>query len=163
MPKFFIAMIDFIESYDCTIDSKGRVIVPISLKRQLLPFADKKFVLKRGVYPDTPYLELYVMDEWNKQRMKLNKLNPYVKKNKDFIRAFFAGVKEVEMDTTGRILVAKDLLAYSGISKDVIMASVGNIIEIWDKASYEEKIAETGLNIGELAEDVMRDIDFSQD
>ena len=154
-------MVDFIESYDCTIDNKGRIIVPVSLKRQLLPFADKKFVVKRSVHETC--LELYVMDEWNKLRMKVSNLNPFKKKHAEFIRNFFAGVKEVEMDSTGRILIAKDLLAYSGISKDVTIASVGKKIEIWDKASYESKIADTGTTFGELAEEVMGEIDFSQD
>jgi MraZ protein len=154
-------MIDFIESYDCTIDSKGRIIVPVSLKRQLLPFANKEFIVKRSV--SSPCLELYVMEEWNKVRLMLNRLNPFVKKHNDFKRAFFAGIKKVEMDSTGRILLAKDLLSHSGISKDVTMASAGNFIEIWDKALYESTITETNLNFGTLAEEVMGGIEFPQD
>jgi len=154
-------MVDLIGSYECTIDNKGRVIVPQALKRQLLPFADKKFIVKRSA--SRPCLELYVMEEWDKLRVKVNKLNPFVKDNNDFKRVLFAGIKEVELDSTGRLLLAKDLLAYSGISKDVTMASSGNIIEIWDKASYEKVIAESGLNFAELAEKVMGNIDFSQD
>jgi len=154
-------VVDFIGSYDCTIDSKGRIIVPAPLKRQLLPFADKKFVVKRSVF--SPCLELYVMKEWDKQRTMVNKLSPFKKKNKDFTRAFFAGIKEVDLDTTGRILLTKDLLAYSGISKDVIMASAGNIIEIWDRDMYEKTIAETNLNFGDLAEEVMQDIEMPLD
>jgi MraZ protein len=154
-------MVDFLGSYDCTVDSKGRIIVPAPLKRQLLPFADKKFVVKRSVF--SPCLELYVMEEWNKQRMMVGKLSPFKKKNKDFVRAFFAGIKEVELDTTGRILLAKDLLSYSGISKDVTMASAGNIIEIWDKALYENTITDTNLDFGDLAEVVMKDIDIPLD
>jgi MraZ protein len=161
LPKIFEAMVDFIGAHDCTIDSKGRVIVPAPLKRQLLPFADKKFIVKRSA--SSPCLELYVMEEWDKLRTKLSKLNPFVKKNNDFKRALFAGIKEVELDSTGRILLAKDLLAYSGISKDVTMAAVGNIIEIWNKSLYEGTIATTGISFEALAEDVMGGIDFSQD
>ena len=154
-------MAEFIGSYDCTVDSKGRIIVPKSLKDQLLPFASKKFIIKRSVF--SPCLELYVMDEWSKQRTMVNTLSPFKKKNNDFKRALFAGIKEIEMDSTGRILLAKDLLAYSGISKDVTMASAGNIIEIWDKAAYENDIAETNLSFGELAEEVMGDMELPQD
>ena len=152
----FFVMAGFIGSYECTVDSKGRVIVPAPLKRQLLPFSDGGFVVKRSVF--SPCLELYVRQEWNKQRMMVEQLSPFKKKNKDFTRAFFAGIKEVDMDATGRILLAKDLLAYSGISKDVTMASAGNIIEIWDKTAYENTVAETNLGFGELAEDVMENV-----
>jgi len=159
--KIFIAMVDFIGSYDCTIDSKGRVIVPAPLKRQLLPFADKKFIVKRSA--SRPCLEFYVMEEWDKLRVKVNRLNPFVKDNTDFKRVLFAGIKEVELDAVGRILLTKDLLAYSGISKEVTMAASGNIIEVWDKALYEKAIAESSLNFSALAEKVMGQVDFSQD
>ena len=161
MLQNFFDMASFIGSYDCTVDSKGRVIVPASLKRQLLPFAEGGFIVKRSV--SSPCLELYVRQEWNRLRMMVDKLNPFKKKNNDFKRAFFAGLKEVEMDATGRILLAKDLLIYSGISKDVTMASSGNIIEIWDKAAYESVIAETNLTFGDLAEEVMQDIEIPPD
>jgi MraZ protein len=157
-------MVNITGSYDCTIDGKGRLIVPAPLKRQLLPFADKKFIVKRNADADLPCLELYVMDEWNRLlRLVLSKLNPFVKKHNDFKRALLAGIKEVELDSTGRLLLAKDLLAYSGISKEVTMASVGNIIEIWDKALYESTITETNLNFGTLAEEVMGGVEFPQD
>ena len=155
----FFDIVDFIGSYDCTIDSKGRIIVPKPLKDQLLPFTNK-FIIKRK--PSSSCLELYVMEEWNRLRLMLNKLNPFVKKHNDFKRALFAGIKEVEMDSTGRILLTKDLLAYSGISKDVTMASVGNIIEIWDKALYENTVAETNLSFAELAEEVMGNVETPQ-
>jgi MraZ protein len=157
-------MVNITGFYECTLDSKGRIIVPKSLKEQLLPFSDKKFIVKRNSDAKLPCLELYVMDEWNRLlRLVLSKLNPFVKKHNDFKRALFAGIKEVELDSTGRILLAKDLLAYSGISKDVTMASVGNMIEIWDKASYESTVAETNLSFGELAEEVMGGVEFPQD
>jgi MraZ protein len=157
-------MVNITGSYDCTIDGKGRIIVPKPLKEQLLSFAGKKFIVKRNSDADSPCLELYVMEEWNRLlRLVLSKLNPFVKKHNDFKRALFAGIKEVELDSTGRILLAKDLLTYSGISKDVTMASAGNFIEIWDKASYESTVAETNLSFGELAEDVMGGMEFPQD
>jgi MraZ protein len=151
------SIVDFRGTYDCTVDSKGRIIIPAPLKRQLAPYSDRKFIVKQSGFVSC--LELYVMQEWDRHLAILNRLNSFKKKHTDFIRAFLAGNKEVELDSTGRILLTKDLLAFSGISKDVIMASRGNIIEIWDKAAYENKIAETNSNFEELAEEVMPDID----
>ena len=64
---------------------------------------------------------------------KVNKLNRFKKKNNDFIRRFTAGVKVVEVDNAGRLLIPKDLIGFSGITKEVVLASAVNIIEIWDK------------------------------
>ena len=61
---------------------------------------------------------------------QLKTLNRFVKKNNDFIRNFTAGVKRAELDASGRLLIPKDLLAYSGITKEVVMSSAVTIIEI---------------------------------
>ena len=59
------------------------------------------------------------MKEWNEMMMKVNKLNRFVKKNNDFIRRFTAGVKTVEIDAAGRLLIPKDLLVFSKIEKEI--------------------------------------------
>ena len=71
---------------------------------------------------------------------KINTLNRFKKKNNDFIRRFTAGVKLVELDATGRILIPKDLVEFASIKKQVVMSSSVNIIEIWDKVKYEKAI-----------------------
>lgn len=66
-----------------------------------------------------------------------------------------AGVREVDLDNTGRLLIPKDLALFASISKDIVLASALNIIEIWDKEKYEASIRENLGNFSELAEDVM--------
>ena len=86
---------------------------------------------------------------------KINKLNRFNKKNNDFIRRFTAGVKIIEVDSTGRILVPKDLIAFSSLKKNVVLSSAVNILEIWDKDNYEKAIDEAALDFADLAEQVM--------
>ena len=86
---------------------------------------------------------------------KMNKLNRFKKKNNDFIRRFTAGVKMVEIDSTGRLLVPKDLMVFSGISKDIVVSSAINIVEIWDKDKYEQAINDAADDFADLAEEVM--------
>ena len=103
------------------------------------------------------------MDEWNKVVLDINKLNRFVKKNNDFIRMFTAGVKVVELDNTGRLLLPKDLQIFSGITKDVVLSSSGNMIEIWNKISYEQVINNDNIDFASLAEDVMGSKEFIDD
>jgi MraZ protein len=98
---------------------------------------------------------LYPMQEWEGVMQQMNRLNRFVKKNNDFIRRFTAGVKYVELDASGRLLVPKDLLVFSGITKEVVVSSAINIIEIWDKDRYEQAIDEATVDFAELAEEVM--------
>ena len=82
------------------------------------------FVLKRAVF--NPCLELYPMKEWEALMEKVNRLNRFNKKNNDFIRRFTAGVKIVEMDVSGRLLIPKDLVHFAQISKSVVVIPIPN-------------------------------------
>lgn len=146
-------MNSFIGTYECKADAKGRLMIPAVLKKQLSSALQDGFVLKRAVFQ--PCLELYPMSEWNKMMEKINKLNRFKKKNNDFIRRFTAGVKIVEVDSTGRLLIPKDLIGFSGISKQVVLASAVNILEIWDKDKYEQAIDDAASDFADLAEEVM--------
>ncbi len=145
-----------IGTYECKVDAKGRLMIPSALKKQLASSLQDGFVLKRSVFQ--PCLELYPMTEWNLMMQKINKLNRFVKKNNDFIRRFTAGVKVVEVDDLGRLLIPKDLVAFSKISKDIVLSSAVNIVEIWDKDLYEKSIAGDDIDFADLAEDVMGNV-----
>ncbi|MBP6586351.1 MAG: division/cell wall cluster transcriptional repressor MraZ [Flavobacterium sp.] len=143
-------------TYECKVDAKGRLLLPAPLKKQLASSLQDGFVLKRSVFQ--PCLELYPMAEWNVLMNKVNKLNRFVKKNNDFIRRFTAGVKIVEIDALGRLLVPKDLVVFASISKDIVLSSAVNIVEIWDKDLYEKSIDDATIDFADLAEDVMGNI-----
>jgi MraZ protein len=128
-------------------------MLPAAIKKQLAPMLQNGFVLKRAVFQ--PCLELYPMAEWEVLMQKMNKLNRFKKKNNDFIRRFTAGVKVVEVDTAGRLLVPKDLMTFANISKDIVVSSAINIVEIWDKQNYEQAIDDAANDFADLAEDVM--------
>ena len=145
-----------IGTYECKVDAKGRLMIPSALKKQLANSLQDGFVLKRSVFQSC--LELYPMTEWNLMMQKINKLNRFVKKNNDFIRRFTAGVKVVEIDALGRLLIPKDLVAFGNISKDIVLSSAVNIVEIWDKDLYEKSIAGEDIDFADLAEDVMGNI-----
>ncbi|MDD7913562.1 division/cell wall cluster transcriptional repressor MraZ [Polaribacter ponticola] len=153
-------MINLIGTYECKADAKGRVMVSSVFKKQLSSVLQDGFVMKRAVFQ--PCLELYPMQEWNLMMAKINKLNKFKKKNNDFIRRFTAGVKMVEFDATGRVLIPKDLLDFAGIQKQVVMSSSVNIIEIWDKDKYEKAIDDAALDFADLAEEVMGNTDVDE-
>nr|WP_315174410.1 division/cell wall cluster transcriptional repressor MraZ [uncultured Flavobacterium sp.] len=143
-------------TYECKVDAKGRVMLPSPLKKQLASSLQDGFVLKRSVFQ--PCLELYPMSEWNVMMQKVNGLNRFVKKNNDFIRRFTAGVKVVEIDALGRMLIPKDLVGFASIAKDVVFSSAVTIVEIWDKDLYEKSISGEDLDFADLAEEVMGNI-----
>ena len=132
-------------------------MISSAFKKQLSTILQEGFVVKRAVFQ--PCLELYPMQEWNKVMLKINSLNRFIKKNNDFIRRFTAGVKEVELDSSGRLLIPKDLCHFAGIKKQIVLSSAINIIEIWDKDSYEKSIDDTAMDFASLTEEVMGNYD----
>ncbi|HHZ64206.1 MAG TPA: division/cell wall cluster transcriptional repressor MraZ [Flavobacteriales bacterium] len=146
-------MSNFLGVYECKVDSKGRLMLPSGLKKQLTPLLNEGFILKRSVFH--PCLELYPMSEWNNIIGEVNKLNRFVKENIDFIRMFTTGLKVIQLDATGRLLIPKDLIEFTGIVKNIVVSSAINMIELWDKDKYEKVINDPNVDFAELAERVM--------
>ena len=148
-------MLSLIGTYECKVDAKGRLMMPSALKKQLAKELQEGFVVKRSVFNSC--LELWPMSEWDVMMKKINGLNRFNKKNVDFIRRFTAGVKLIEADASGRLLIPKDLLAFASIVKDIVLTSGGNIIEIWDLVAYEVAVSDNDGDFAALAEEVMGD------
>ena len=139
--------------YECNADAKGRIMLPVAFKKQLTKELKSGFVMKRSIFSKS--IELYPMATWNEMVKDVNKLNKFVKKNVEFIRMFNYGVMPVDLDSSGRILISKDMMKFAGITKNVMMAAAGDRIEIWDTKSYEKFITDSTVNFEKLAEDVM--------
>ena len=146
-------MINLIGTYECKSDAKGRIMLPSALKKQLSSVMQDGFVIKRSVFNNC--LEMYPMKEWDTMAAQVNQLNRFIKKNIDFIRSYMSGLKVVEADGNGRILIPKSLIVFAGIDKEIVLTASVNVIEIWDKLQYEETIKSTLKDFGKLAEEVM--------
>lgn len=145
-------MTNFIGEFECKLDSKGRLMLPSSLKKQLDPAAQERFVMNRGF---EKCLTLYPKNDWEYISAEVNKLNQYVKKNREFIRYFYRGATELTLDGTGRLLFPKRMLAYASVEKEVVLFAYGNRIEVWDKKTYNELLTDEPDEFATLAEEVM--------
>ena len=145
----------FTGTYECSADNKGRIMIPVALKKQMKTNINDQFIIKRAVFNQC--LEIYPENQWSLMMNNINSLNRFNKKNIDFIRRFTAGVKMIEVDSSGRFLIPKNLLIYADIKKEVVVSSAVNILEIWDKKMYEKAIDSALIDFPELAEEVMGD------
>lgn len=148
-------MIHIIGTYECKADVKGRIMLPTALKKQMQKIIKDGFIIKRSVFNQC--LEIHPMSEWNLVVSQVNQLNRFIKKNNDFIRSYMSGLKLVDIDKSGRLLIPKDLFVYAEIDKEIVLSSSVNMIELWDKKKYEKSVAKTLQNFSSLAEEVMGD------
>jgi MraZ protein len=145
-------MSHFLGEFDCKLDTKGRMMLPVGLKKQL-PEVDKEgLVINRGF---EKHLVIYTRKEWDKIIDDLAKLNQYEKKTREFIRYFTRGASELSLDASGRVLLPKSLMEYAGIELDVVLACQFNKIEVWAKSAYDAQLDDEPENFANLAEEVM--------
>ena len=142
----------FMGEYNHTIDAKGRLIVP-SKFRELL---GDEFVVTKGL---DGCLFVYSNEEWQRIEQSFKEKPLTSKDARKFMRFFFAGAANCEVDKQGRILLPANLREYAGIDKDVVSVGVLSRVEIWskerwqDNSDYEdmdeiaEHMAELGLGI----------------
>lgn len=146
-------MIGFLGEYEATIDSKGRFLLPVGLRKQLPAEGGEVFVINRGF---EKCLTLYPEATWNPIFSEISKLNDFDPKVREFRRYFLNGATTLELDTAGRLLVPPNLKAHAGLEKDIVLVSAVNKIEIWDKAKYEQFFESfSPETFSELAQKVM--------
>ena len=124
----------FLGEYEATLDAKGRFLLPAGLKKQL-PENAMPFVINRGF---EKCLTLYPQASWEPIYAQISKLNDFDPKVREFRRFFMNGATEVEPDTAGRLLLPPNLKEYAGLSKDIVLVSAVDKIEIWDSATYKK-------------------------
>lgn len=121
----------FIGEYEHALDSKNRIIVPSKFREEL----GTKFILTKGL---DGCLYAYPLNEWKSLEEKLKKL-PLTNKNaRAFVRFFFSGANEMELDKQGRTLIPQSLLEYAEVKKEIVSIGVSNRVEIWSKEKWEE-------------------------
>lgn len=145
-------MTRFLGEFECKLDGKGRFILPTALRKQVPLEASDQFVVNRGF---EKCLVMYPRNEWDKISDEINKLNPYVKRNREFIRYFYRGATELSLDNASRLLLPKRLLEYAEIDKDVVLFASTNKIEIWSQGLYDNMLGDEPEDFADLAEAVM--------
>jgi len=121
--------------YEATLDSKGRFLLPSGFKKQLFAEDADRFIINRGF---ENCLSLYPLSSWTPLAEKINALNDFDPKVREFKRYFLNGATFVEPDSAGRLLLPPALREYASLQKDLVMASSGYKMEIWDSNKYKQ-------------------------
>lgn len=146
-------MSHLIGEFDCKLDTKGRMVLPAALKRQMPDVERAGLVVNRGF---EKHLVIYSRSEWDKITSRLAKLNTYKARNRKFIRDFMRGATELTLDAAGRVLLPKSLLEYGGIVTDIVLSCQFSKIEVWSKEAYHKLWEDAeDEDFAALAEEVM--------
>lgn len=133
-----------IGEYQHNLDSKNRMIIPSKLREDL----GRKFIITKGL---DGCLYMYPAEEWQKLQEKLKSLPLSNKDARAFVRFFFAGACEVEMDKQGRGLIPQNLKEYAGIEKEIVSIGVLSRVEVWSKEKWNE-YNDSDINFDKISE-----------
>lgn len=134
----------FMGEYHHTIDDKGRLTIPSKIRYEL----GEQFVLTRGL---DGCLFIYKIETWNALISKYQNL-PNVKDARNFMRFFLSGANNGEFDKQGRINISTPLIKYAEIQKECVIIGVGDHLEIWSKARWNNFISDNEDNFSDMAD-----------
>ena len=75
-------------------------------------------------------------------------------------RIFLSNALSVELDATGRILIAPELRESSGITKETTLRGMGKYFELWDKATYDANELRQISGMQDVLPEAMKAISF---
>ena len=135
----------FIGEYQHSIDTKGRLIIPSKFRDDLGPI----FIMTKGL---DNCLFVYPKNEWQILEEKLKSLPLTSRDARAFVRFFFAGATECELDKQGRILVPSNLREHSKLEKEAVIIGVSTRVEIWSKSEWDTYNEDDSLSYESIAE-----------
>ncbi|WP_209332074.1 division/cell wall cluster transcriptional repressor MraZ [Lunatimonas salinarum] len=137
----------FMGDYLCKLDAKGRLVLPARLKSALPESPNNELYLRKGL---ESCLILRTHLEAKKEYSRLANLDDTDEDVRNFKRAYFRREIIVEMDSAGRILIPKNLLAYAKLEDSVSVVGIGNHIEIWNTELLDTKEEEVLIDYAKL-------------
>lgn len=135
----------FIGEYQHTLDPKNRVIMPSKFREKL----GDSFVMTKGL---DNCLFIYSSTEWSIVEDKLKSLPMTNKDARAFVRFFFAGACECELDKQGRIVMPNHLKDYANIDKELVIIGVSTRIEIWSREEWNKFNSDANISYEDVAE-----------
>lgn len=97
---------------------------------------------------------LYPAKQWEELLERLETLPSGNNKARDLRRIILASAHELEVDSTGRILVPQALRQYANINQEVSVNGNGDRLEIWDMAMWNSYRDAIWSDLRETAEGV---------
>lgn len=151
-------MAGYTGQYDCKIDAKGRLKLPSGLLRQLPENQSGKFVINKGLDNN---LDLYTEAAWDKITQKLEQLNKFNSRQREFLRAFYKNAVHIEMDGSERVLIPKKAADLIGLKDEAVIMCYGSSIEIWSKEAYEATVNVDIDNFSDMADEILGNINWN--
>ena len=128
----FVANIVFQGPSALTLDGKGRIAMPSRHREVLAAMGVNQLTITK--HPEGS-LMIFPRPAWENFRERVAGLPMEAGGWK---RIFLGNAMDVEIDASSRVLIAPELRASAGLTRDVMLLGMGSHFELWDAARYAE-------------------------
>ena len=119
----------FLGQFAHTLDSKGRLTIPVRFRAELATGAFVTQGFDRN-------LVVYTTESFERLAARANKLTTTDPEARAVRRVLFGGATEVDLDSAGRVLLPEFLRQYAAIENDAVLVGAGEYFEIWGAAAW---------------------------
>ena len=145
---------NFIGRFSAKIDAKNRVFLPSSFRKTVIAAAEESLVIRKDYFENC--LVIYPMSEWKAEVERVRqRLNRFDVRQQMVYRQLLSEAQEVQIDSSGRILISKQQLEKVGIQQDVVFVGMQQVIELWDAKAVENDSTQGFISEQEFAKELM--------
>ena len=124
--------------HNINLDSKGRLGIPITYRDHIMGLLKGSMVIT--IDTEEKCLLLYPSGIWSKIQSKINELPSFNKNARRIQRLLIGHAEDIDVDSSGRILISRPLREYASLTKKIILIGQGDKFEIWDQNSWNENV-----------------------
>ncbi|MEY2784791.1 MAG: hypothetical protein RL277_998 [Planctomycetota bacterium] len=137
--------------YQHSLDSKNRLVIPKRIQEQLSRTEQGSLVAYLSAGQDH-CLYLFSQDGFDRVQREFEARTFANAAQRAAQRLFYANTVQVELDSTGRVLMPDKLKRHAGIDREVVLVGVKDRAEIWSKEAWETYEARNGELLQHLDE-----------
>ena len=116
------------------VDAKGRVAIPARFRDQLINHCNGEMVVT--IDTAEKCLLIYPLPDWDDIQRKVEALPSFNLAARRVQRLLIGHATDIQMDTSGRILLTPPLRDYAQLEKKGVLLGQGKKLELWSETSW---------------------------